>query len=163
MSAVANERAAVPWPRYCQWTLEIGPLGCLCVVLGVVATSLLSLWGVQDAWVHVLAIPGAVTALWLLPPIVITAVNAGKWFAWWLRVGRVTTWRGVGRIISADRQAYEVLGKTLFRGPASFGTYMVIGGWDAFVLRNKETGKLWVIWGAAPAHPEAHGIPVFVD
>jgi len=154
------EHSSLPWPNYWQWTIEVAPCGCLIMIVGFIVPWLLRFWNVEVSWFHQL---GAICVLFYLPLVGLTAVNAVMFIDWLCRVGRVTTWKGIEGIIALDSHAYELVGKKLYRGQRSFGTYQVIGGWDSFILRNKENSQLWAIWGRAPADLEAYGIPVHVE
>jgi hypothetical protein len=112
-------------------------------------------------FVHLEAIAAAFTVGYL-PIIVLSLVNWCIRIVWWYRIGRLTTWKGVRKIIADQTNNHELLIKTISIGFTSFGTYTTIGGWPSFLLRNKENGMTWVVIGEEPNDLEEYGIGLIV-
>lgn len=136
----------IPWPKYWRWTLDVGRCGCLQVLFLVFASTVCSIRHIPITllwWVSMIAVI-------MLPWIILTIVNLCIRIVWWMRIGRIVTWKGVRRITGEYPHTYRLFVEELRPLSMSFGTYRQEGGWSSILLREEESGKMWVVFGQLP-------------
>lgn len=157
---MSSEKPQIPWPTYEQWSTESILIYGLGAGAWVGAYSLLSYWQVKMTWFHYLGIFIVGLIISYLPLLPITILNWQIQIRWSRKIGHRTTWKGLWKIIETEPSKYELIVKRIFTGYSSFGTYNTLGGWNSYILRNKDTGKLWVVSGNRRLEYHQYGIEV---
>src|SRR5579871_2523644 len=155
------DEPCIPWPDYRRWTMETAAPGCIALAVGllifVIREVISASHGVRHKHESLFDFfwPLAIGfVVGMSPLFILSLINWRIRVSWWIHIGRITTRASVQRIVGSASHRFRLFVKELRPFFMSFGTYVTNGGWSSMVLRDEETGTMWVVLGKLPCRDE---------